>query len=92
MITPRNRKALDLWGMKNQNRGAPGFGWLSNISITRKLYFTIGIMSILIVIELVSLHLSLSTLSAVRASIEGEGHWSKNQKDAVFSLLRFCYS
>lgn len=92
MMKPRNRLTLDPWGMKNEKRGAPGFRWLLNISIAKKLYFTIGIMSILIVIELLTLHISLSTLSGVRSSIEGAGYWSKYQKDAIFSILRFCYS
>src|ERR1700749_39232 len=63
---------------------------LSNISIARKLYFTIGIMALLITIELCTLWFSISTLSSVRAFVNGEGLWSKGQKDAAFSLLIYA--
>jgi len=46
-------------------------------------------MALLIVIEVVALHLSLNTLSAMRAFIAGEGLWSKAQKDAIISLYRY---
>jgi signal transduction histidine kinase/CheY-like chemotaxis protein len=67
-------------------------GWLKDISISKKLYFTIGIMAFLVIIELTTLWFSISTLSAVRASVAGEGLWSKAQKDAVFHLRTYGYS
>ena len=63
--------------------------WLNNISITRKLYFTVGIMATLIAIELVTLIFAVNTLSAVRACVGAEGLWSKAQKNAVYSLQRY---
>jgi PAS domain S-box-containing protein len=63
--------------------------WFKNISIAKKLYFTVGIMATLIAIELVVLIFSINTLSSVRAYVTGEGLWSKAQKDAMFQLLKY---
>src|SRR6516164_11337570 len=57
-----------------------------NVSIARKLYFTVGIMALLIGVELFVLLFCLNTLSSLRAYVGGEGLWSKAQKDAVFHL------
>src|SRR5205085_1336017 len=63
--------------------------WLKKTSIVKKLYFTVGIMALLIVTELVTLWFAISTLSSVRAYVEGEGLWSKAQKDAVYQLGKY---
>jgi signal transduction histidine kinase/ActR/RegA family two-component response regulator len=65
---------------------------LNDISISRKLYFTIAIMALLITIELCTLWFAISTLSAVRSYVGGEGLWSKAQKDAVLHLRIYAYS
>jgi hypothetical protein len=65
---------------------------LGNISISRKLYFTVGIMALLVTIELCTLWFAISTLSSVRSFVNGEGLWSKAQKDAVYSLLIYAHS
>lgn len=65
------------------------FRWFKNISIAKKLYFTVGVMALLIGIELFTLFFSIHTLSSVRAYVEGEGLWSKAQKDASYHLLRY---
>ena len=65
------------------------FRWVRNISIAKKLYFTIGVMALLIAIELGTLFFSIHTLSAVRAYVAGEGLWSKAQKDAAYQLLKY---
>jgi PAS domain S-box-containing protein len=57
-----------------------------NVSIAKKLYFTVGIMALLIAMELFTLWFALNSLSAVRAYVGGEGLWSKAQKDAVYQL------
>ena len=67
----------------------PLYNWVKNISISRKLYFTVGIMALLIAVELFTLWFSIGTLSSVRAFVGGEGLWSKGQKDAIYSLERF---
>lgn len=68
------------------------FRWFRNVSIAKKLYFTVGIMALLIGVELFALFFSLNTLSSVRAYVGGEGLWSKAQKDAVFHLYKYGVS
>src|SRR6266700_1812270 len=63
--------------------------WLRNVSIAKKLYFTVGIMAMLIAFELGVLVFSINTLSSVRAYVGGEGLWSKAQKDAIYQLLAY---
>jgi signal transduction histidine kinase/CheY-like chemotaxis protein len=63
-----------------------------DLSIARKLYFTVGIMALLIGVELFVLVFSLHTLSSLRAYVGGEGLWSKAQKDAVFHLYNYGIS
>jgi two-component system, sensor histidine kinase len=63
---------------------------LKDVSITKKLYFTVGIMAVLIVFELFTLWFSIQTLSSVRAFVGAEGLWSKAQKDAVYQLSKYC--
>ncbi len=63
---------------------------LKDVSITKKLYFTVGIMAVLIVFELVCLWFSIHTLSSVRAFVGAEGLWSKAQKDAIYYLHKYC--
>lgn len=64
--------------------------WFKDISIAKKLYFTVGIMATLIAIELIVLFFSIHTLSSVRAYVGGEGLWSKAQKDALYQLLKYA--
>src|SRR6187402_1402919 len=68
------------------------FRWFKNVSIAKKLYFTVGIMATLIAIELVVLIFSINTLSSVRAYVGGEGLWSKAQKDAIYQLLKYAHT
>jgi diguanylate cyclase (GGDEF)-like protein/PAS domain S-box-containing protein len=68
------------------------YRWFRDISIARKLYFTVGTMALLIGVELFVLLFSLNTLSSLRAYVGGEGLWSKAQKDAVFHLYRYGVS
>src|SRR5689334_5927688 len=63
--------------------------WFRDVSISKKLYFTVGIMALLIAIELGALIFSINTLSSVRAYVNGEGLWSKAQKDAMYQLLKY---
>jgi hypothetical protein len=65
------------------------FSWFKDISIAKKLYFTVSAMALLIGVELFALYFSLNTLSSVRAYVGGEGLWSKAQKDAVFHLYKY---
>jgi signal transduction histidine kinase len=65
------------------------YEWFKNVSIARKLYFTVGTMALLIGVELFVLFFSLGILSSLRAYVGGEGLWSKAEKDAVFHLYRY---
>ncbi|HLI94405.1 MAG TPA: hypothetical protein VKU83_12365, partial [Puia sp.] len=64
--------------------------WLRDVSIAKKLYFTVGIMALLIAIELGVLMFSINTLSSVRAYVGGEGLWSKAQKDGLYQLFEYA--
>jgi len=63
--------------------------WLRNISIARKLYFTVGIMGLLIATELGTMTFAIKTLSSVRAYVGAEGLWSKAEKDAAYTLQKY---
>ncbi|TDQ07403.1 response regulator [Pedobacter metabolipauper] len=65
---------------------------LNDTSISKKLYFTIGFTALLVTIELCTLWFSITTLSAVRSYVGGEGLWSKAQKDALLKLRTYAYS
>ncbi len=73
-------------------KGFSIFRYIRNISIAKKLYFTVGIMALLIALELMVLFFSINTLSSVRAYVGGEGLWSKAQKDAMYHLLTYARS
>ena len=66
--------------------------WFRNVSIAKKLYFSVGIMAVLIALELVTLGFAIRTLSSVRAFVGGEGLWSKAQKDAIYQLERYGHT
>jgi two-component system, sensor histidine kinase len=68
------------------------FPWFKDVPIAKKLYFTVGIMALLISVELFALFFSLNTLSSLKAYVGGEGLWSKAQKDAVFHLYKYGIS
>jgi len=64
-------------------------GWWRDISISKRLYFVVGIMAFLIIGELLTLRFAMHTLSAARAFVGGEGLWSKSQKNAAINLQRY---
>ena len=57
-----------------------------DLSVSKKLYVVIGVMGLLIASELFTLFFAMSTLSSVRAFVQGEGFWSKAEKEAVIRL------
>lgn len=64
--------------------------WWRNLSVSKKLYALVGLMAFLIAMELLTLRFAMHTLSALRAFVEGEGLWSKAQKDAIHSLYQYA--
>lgn len=66
------------------------FRFWKNVPISAKLYFVVGTMAILVVIELFTLHFAMGNLSAVRAFVSGEASWSKAQKNAVYRFQRYA--
>jgi len=66
-------------------------GWrlFKDTSIAKKLYFIVGAMAILIVIELLTLWFAIHTLSSVRSFIAAESLWSKAQKNGVYHLGKY---
>jgi len=66
--------------------------WWQNLSVTKKLYGIVGVMALLIASELLTLMFAMSTLSAVRAFVAGEGLWTKAQKDAIHGLYQYAIS
>lgn len=57
--------------------------------MARKLYLVVGLMAVLITTELLTLWFVTSTMSSIRVFVDGEGRWSKAQKQAVVSILRY---
>ncbi len=66
--------------------------WIRNISISKKLYFVLGIMAFLIAVELLALVFTMTTLSSTRTLVGAEGLWSKAQKNAVYYLQKYGFS
>ena len=66
------------------------FRWWQHVSVSRKLYAVVGVMAVLIATELGTLYFAMTTLSAVRAFVGGEGLWSKAQKTAVYHIQKYA--
>jgi signal transduction histidine kinase len=62
---------------------------IKDIPISRKLFFIVGTMAVLIILELFTLWFAVHTLSSVRALVGAEGLWSKAEKDAVYTLNKY---
>lgn len=61
-----------------------------DLKVSRKLYVVVGAMAVLIAVELFTLYFAMTTLSAVRAFVGGEGLWSKAQKSGVLHLQQYA--
>jgi signal transduction histidine kinase/CheY-like chemotaxis protein len=66
------------------------FRFWENLSVAKKIYLLIGSICVLVFLQFALLLGTLSTLSAVRAFVGGEGLWSKGQKESVVSLLQYA--
>jgi signal transduction histidine kinase len=63
---------------------------IKDTPISRKLFFIVGTMAVLIVVELLVLWFAVHSLSSVRAFVGAEGLWSKAEKDAVYALNKYA--
>lgn len=62
------------------------------LTLSKKLYFVVALLCLLITIELVTLMFAMNILSSLRALVGAEGFWSKAQKDAVISIQNYAIS
>lgn len=62
----------------------------NDLSILKKLYIVVGTLALLTLVELLSLHFAVNTLSSFRAFVSGEGLWTKAQKNAAYQLQRYA--
>ena len=62
-------------------------------SVSRRETYALAALLVVMVVSLVALSaFGMRTISAARAYVEGEGQWSKRQKDAVSHLVRYAGS
>lgn len=64
--------------------------WLQRLSVSSKFYVITGLIGLVLLSGLVGFAFSMVTMSAIRAYVGGEGLWSKAQKEAVNSLIRYA--
>lgn len=57
--------------------------------IAKKLFLTVGIMTVFFLIEMLTLFFVINTLSAARAYVGSESLWSKAQKDGLYELEKY---
>jgi signal transduction histidine kinase len=65
------------------------FSWRS-IPLGKKLFLLVGNMLILIILELFILSYAMTTLSAIRAYVGGEGMWANSQKSAFYHFEEYA--
>ena len=63
--------------------------YLRKLTISQKFYFIITVVCVFLILEFVSFWFAMSTMSAIRSFVGGEGLWSKAQKESLISLLQF---
>jgi signal transduction histidine kinase len=66
--------------------------FLQRLSIAQKFYALFGIVAVILVFELASFWFAMNLMSSIRAYVEGEGLWSKAQKESLNSLLQYTNS
>jgi hypothetical protein len=65
---------------------------LLHMPVSRKLALILWVFVTLVIVLLIPGYQAIETLSAARAYVGGEGLWSKAQKEAVLSLVRYAAS
>jgi len=63
-----------------------------NLPVSRKLTVVLWIFVVIVIALLIFSYQVIGSLSALRAYVEGEGLWSKAQKQAVHDLVRYSSS
>ena len=63
-----------------------------NLPVSRKLVVVLWLFVITVIALLILSYEIIGSLSALRAYVEGEGLWSKGQKQAVHDLVRYASS
>ena len=63
-----------------------------NLPVSRKLVAVLWLFLVIVIALLILSYEIIGSLSALRAYVEGEGLWSKAQKEAVHSLVRYASS
>jgi PAS domain S-box-containing protein len=61
-----------------------------NLPVSRKLIVVLWLFVVTVIALLILSYEIISSLSALRAYVEGEGLWSKGQKQAVHDLVRYA--
>ncbi|MGZ3921200.1 MAG: hypothetical protein ACXVC7_12940, partial [Bacteroidia bacterium] len=51
--------------------------WFRNISLSKKIFFTVGVMTAFFILEMSAVIMAIDTLSSVRAYVSGENLWLK---------------
>lgn len=64
----------------------------ANFGIRKKLAVMIGTFATIIAILLLVSFAAINLLSTARALVGAEGLWSKSQKDASYSLVKYMHS
>src|SRR5258708_31536591 len=67
-------------------------GWFRNRSIKLKLTSNVLVYVVIIAALLAIVIFSINVNNGVRSYVQGEGLWSKGQKDAVYYLMRYARS
>ncbi len=63
--------------------------WLKKLSVTKKLSIIISFILLILVLGLINFWFSLKVMSSIRSYVGGEGLWSKAQKSAISSLVKY---
>jgi PAS domain S-box-containing protein len=63
-----------------------------NLPVSRKLTVVLWLFVVIVIALLIFSYQVIGSLSALRAYVEGEGLWSKAQKQAVHDLVRYASS
>lgn len=64
--------------------------WLANVRVSRKLALVISVHLLHAIVLLVLTAYAMNALIAARAYVEGEGAWSKAEKEAVLYLMQYA--